>query len=381
MNSIKKNVEQDYYDICRKFLSLIGQWPNQRPRERMLCMSVIVTWLITLLAAQAAQYYVCETTQCKFQTLPMHLTSWLIFVKVLTCHFNNRKIKCLIEQLHANWNILIQEERKIMRRYTVNGRWCTFAYASLIYISASTFGASALLPRIMDVIFPLNESRPIVLPAPAYYFIDEAKYFYYIFFHLQFGGIVCLTGLIAHDCIFLTYVEHVCGLFAIVGYRFENHLYKRNITSKNLINLSNDIYVENIAFSIQLHQRALQFATLIEEIFSLSFTIQILIIVIVMSTSLIQISEELKNDVTVVVKYFIYIVAQLFHLLVLSYQGQKLINHCLETHAKIYNGLWYNIPVKSQRLLLFVMRKSTDIISLSAGKIYIFCLESFTLVK
>ncbi|XP_032665000.1 uncharacterized protein LOC116841323 [Odontomachus brunneus] len=336
-------------------------------------MSVNIIWIITVFAVQIAQLYVCETTQCIIQTVPLHLILWMALVKLLTCHFNNGRIKYLIEHLHMDWNILdTQEEREIMKRYAIN---------ALIYISASTFGASALLPRIMDVIFPLNESRPIVLPAPAYYFIDEAKYFYYIFFHLQFGSIVCLAGFIAHDCVLLTFVEHACGLFAIVGYRFENHLYKRNITNKSLINLSNDTYVENVAFSIQLHQRALQFATLIEKIFSLSFTIQILIIVIVMSTSLIQISENLKSDVTVVVKYFVYIVGQLFHLLALSYQGQKLINHSLETHAKIYNGLWYNIPVKSQRLLLFAMRKSTDVISLSAGKIYIFCLESFTMVK
>ncbi|XP_032664999.1 uncharacterized protein LOC116841321 [Odontomachus brunneus] len=346
----------------------------------MLCMGVIVTWLITMLAAQAAQFYVCETTQCIFETLSIHLATWISFVKLLTCHFNNRKIKCLIEQLHANWNILIQEEREIMRRYTINGRWYALAYTWCIYVTTVAFAASILSPRVMDVLFPLNESRPIVLPSPAYYFVDETKYYYYIFFHLEFGSLICVAGIIAHDCIFLTYVEHACALFAIVGFRFEHLLYKRNITSKSLINISDEIYVENIAFSIQVHQRALQFATLLEKTFSSSFALQILFIVIIMSTSLIQLSAELQGDVMELIKYFVYLVAQIFHLLVFSYQGQKLINHSLETHAKIYNGLWYNIPVKSQRLLLFAMRKSAEIISLSAGKIYIFCLESFTLI-
>ncbi|XP_032665207.1 odorant receptor 63a-like [Odontomachus brunneus] len=329
-----------------------------------------------------AQFCVCESTQCIFQNLSIHLTAWMAMVKLLTCHFNNGKIKYLIEQLHADWNILdTQEEREIMKRYALNGRWYTFAYAVCIYSSTLTFGTSALLPRIMDVISPLNESRPIILPVPAYYFVDEAKYFYYIFFHLQFGGVVCLAGLIAHDCIFLTYVEHVCGLFAIVGFRFEHLLYKHNIADKSLSNPSNEIYVEKIAFTIQLHQRALHFATIIEKTFSSSLALQIMIIVINMSSTLIQLSAELQGDIVAVVKYFVYIISQLFHLLAFSYQGQKLINHSLETHAKIYNGSWYNIPVKSQRLLLFAMRKSTEIIYLSAGKIYIFCLESFTLIE
>ncbi|XP_032665210.1 odorant receptor 13a-like [Odontomachus brunneus] len=379
MNSVKKDDKQDYYDVCRFFLSMVGQWPYQRSREGTLRMSVIITWLISILVVEAAQFYVCETTQCIIQAVPVHLTAWIVLLKLLTCYFNNQKIKYLIKHLHTDWNILdTQEEREIMKRYAINGRWYTFAFATCIYVTMLTFGATALLPRIMNVIFPLNKSRPIILPFPAYYFIDATKYFYYIYSHLTLGSLICIAGVVAHDCIFLTLVEHVCGLFAIVGYRFEYHLYKRNITDKCLSNISNDVYVENIAYSIQLHQRTLHFATLIEKTFTLSFAIQILIIVIVMSTSLIQLSEELQNDMIAVIKFFIYIVAQLFHLLVFSYQGQKLINHSLETHTKIYNGLWYTIPVKSQRMLLFAMRKSSEVVSLSAGKIYIFCLESFT---
>ncbi|XP_032665208.1 odorant receptor 63a-like [Odontomachus brunneus] len=381
MNSIKKGDKQDYYDFCRKFLSMVGQWPYQRSRERILCMSVTVTWSISILAVQIAQFYACETTQCIYQTLSAYLIVCVAMVKLFTCYFNNRKIKYLIEQLHADWNIFdIQEEREIMRRYTMNGRWYSMVYALCIYSSTLTFGIAALLPRIMDVISPLNKSRPIILPYEAYYFVDEAKYFYYIFFHLEFGALVCLAGLIAHDCTFLIYVEHVCGLFAIVGFRFEHLLYKHNITDKSLSNPSNEIYVEKIAFTIQLHQRALHFATLIEKTFSQFLAIQIIITVIVMSSSLMQLSIALQDDTIAVIKYCLYIVVQLLHLLAFSYQGQKLINHSLETHAKIYNGSWYNIPVKSQKLLLFAMKKSTETISLSAGKIYIFCLENFTVV-
>lgn len=56
-----------------------------------------------------------------------------------------------------------------------------------------------------------------MLAYPAYYFVDENQYFYYIFFHMLITSVVCMTGLIAHDSMFFVYVEHVCGLFAIVG--------------------------------------------------------------------------------------------------------------------------------------------------------------------
>lgn len=46
-----------------------------------------------------------------------------------------------------------------------------------------------------------------------------------------------------------------------------------------------------------------------------------------------------------------------------------------------YNGCWYKIPVKSQKMLLHVMRQCLQPNFLSAGKIYIFSLKSFTTVK
>ncbi|XP_032665205.1 odorant receptor 63a-like [Odontomachus brunneus] len=381
MDSIQQHDKQNYYNVYEKCLLLCGQWPYQKPRERLLYMSVILTWILTVFVVQIAQFFVCETLDCTLQTLPSHMVLWIVIVKLLTCYFNNQKIKYLIEQLHADWNILeTEEEWEIMRRYAMDGRWYALLYVLYAYIGMSIFASSALLPRILDAMFPLNETRPLVMPCPAYYFVDETKYFYYKYFHLQIGGMVCVSGLVAHDCTFLTYVQHACGLFAVVGFKFEHLLYKRNGTKKFLIDTSDDVYVKNIAFSIQAHQRTLRFVTLVEDTFSSSFAIQFLIIVIAMSCSLIQLSVEMQGDVMELIRYFLYFVGQLFHLVILSLQGQRLTDHSFETHAKIYNGLWYNIPVKSQKLLLFAMTKSTEFIFLSAGKIYILCLENFTLI-
>ncbi|KAL0127080.1 hypothetical protein PUN28_005416 [Cardiocondyla obscurior] len=103
-----------------------------------------------------------------------------------------------------------------MRKYAENCRWHVLIYSSYVYISTVSFTTTSLVPRILDIIFPLNDSRPIMLAYPAYYFVDENEYFYYIIFHMIICAIMCLTALIAHDIMFFTYVEHICGLFAVV---------------------------------------------------------------------------------------------------------------------------------------------------------------------
>ncbi|KAL6431198.1 hypothetical protein ACFW04_007124 [Cataglyphis niger] len=86
------------------------------------------------------------------------------------------------------------------------------------------------------------------------------------------------------------------------------------------------------------------------------------------------------DDILETMRYTAFVVGQLIHLFCFCLQGQRLIDHSFKIHDKIYNCLWYNMPVKSQRLLLNVMRRSLQPNILSAGGIYIFSLKSFTTV-
>lgn len=75
----------------------------------------------------------------------------------------------------------------------------------------------SLIPPLLDIVSPLNESRPMLPVHPGYYFVDEREYFFYIFLHATVAWEIAVTGVVAHDCMLLTYIEHVCSIFAIVG--------------------------------------------------------------------------------------------------------------------------------------------------------------------
>ncbi|KAF3054445.1 Odorant receptor 219 [Nylanderia fulva] len=369
-----------YYDISRRFLSVVGQWPYQKPKTRLFFLTFVFIFLINALVTQIAEIFVCKNIDCIFEVLPFHFLMFNIGVKVLTYRFKSKKIKLLTDHLFADWDSLeTREEREILKKYAERGRRYALIYSLYLYLSSIIFILTALGPRVLDVLFPLNASRPVTLVYPAYYFVDEEKYFYYIFCNMMMIMLICLAGLIAHDSMFFTYIEHVCGLFAVIGFRFERIIYKRDITKKSLIDCPNNVYHKQIVFSIHAHRQALQFAKLIENVFSISFAIQLIVDTITISITLVQLSMQLHN-LTEATRCMLYIFAQLFHLFCFSFQGQKLINHSLETRDKIYNGAWYELPVKEQKLLLIVMRKSIEASSVTACKIYIFSLQNFTTV-
>ncbi|EFN64077.1 Putative odorant receptor 22c [Camponotus floridanus] len=399
--SMESNMEY-YYNINKRLLSLIGQWPYQKPKEK---------W------------------------------AFLILILIIVTNLLITQIKVLTDRLFIDMDMFEnQDERKIMKRYAESGRWYTLTYASYVYIATLSFATTALIPRILDIVSPLNTSRPIVLAYPAYYFVNEEKYFYYIFCHMFVTAGLGLTGLIAHDCMLFAYIEHVCGLFAVIGFAvllestftvsfaiqilivtvgmsitlvqigkfiqcdkdvqciltvIPTHLFQlvvivklytcqfnnskiKDLTDKvysdwksveipeeceimktyaakaRLFTLiyTYNIYNQKIALSVHAHWRALQFAELLEDTFSITFIIQILINTAVMSVTLLKRDcEKLKriyrvleiavqlDDAMEAVRYIAFVIGQLIHLFCFSLQGQRLIDHSLQMRDKIYSKL------------------------------------------
>ncbi|XP_011706673.1 PREDICTED: odorant receptor 13a-like [Wasmannia auropunctata] len=265
-----------------------------------------------------------------------------------------------------------------MKKYAANSKLFCLVSCLYYYIAGGMFILISLIPHIMNVVLPLNESRPIIMPYEAYYFVDSEKYFFYILFHAFVSVEICLTAMIAHDSMIVAYIQHACSVFAVAGFRFQT--LSRNVRD-NAINITNpnDVYYQNIAISVHAHWRALRFAQLLESIFCVTFAVQLIIITVAMSISLLQIMLQL-NEVLEVLRCASFVFNQIVHLFYFSVQGQRLIDHSMQIRDKIYNSSWYNIPPKSQRLLLHVMLRSMQPNFLSAGKMYIFSLKSFTTV-
>lgn len=72
-----------------------------------------------------------------------------------------------------------------------------------------------ILPKVLDIVAPLNESRPYELLAIATFFFDQEKYFAPIFVHMTVALSLEITTIVATETICLTCMQHACALFKI----------------------------------------------------------------------------------------------------------------------------------------------------------------------
>ncbi|KYQ56436.1 hypothetical protein ALC60_04513 [Trachymyrmex zeteki] len=419
-------------------------WPYLKPKTRIFRIALLTIILLTILIPQAMTAY---------------LLSFVALLKVFTFQFNIHTIKDLTQHLLCDWKELnTYEEYEIMKSYAANGR-----RFSLIYSAIIIFMSMSLIPHTLDIILPLNESRPVLPPYRGYYFVDIREHFFQIFWHAIVAWEIVIAGIIAHDCLFVTYVEHVCSKFAITGFHYEHlfHDCKNKVEIVSSINSDDTTYSKRVAFLVRKHREALEYAQLLEDTFTIPFAMQIFIVTVGMSITLLQmkvlidqlfvdwneletpeeyeimeryaknsrryslgyslyyyfgvyvfISLSLIPQVLDVVlplnesrpilpiypgyyfvderKYFFYIFShaimawEIAVTVILSHDCMLLtyIEHICSIFTLVgYNSLWYETSPKSQRMLLFIMRKSFQPIFLSASKMYIFSMENFTMMK
>ncbi|XP_020294386.1 odorant receptor 22c-like isoform X2 [Pseudomyrmex gracilis] len=330
-----KTAWNHYYYVVRKISSFTGMWPYLKPRTRIFRVVLLTMIVLTIFVPQIAYQYACKNLDCAFESMTSYLLSSIATLKVYTFQLNIRAMKNFTRHLLNDWTKLkTSEECEIVRSYAENSRRFSLIYSLYCFSAVFLFMSMSLIPFVLDIVLPLNGSRPLLPPYPGYYFVDIRDYFTLIFSHSVVAWEVLMAGIVAHDCMFVCYVEHICSMFAIVGFRFEHLFPDKNNEVEIASCESNDKCQKRVAFLIHTHREALQSAKLLENIFTVPFAVQILMVTLGMSVTLLQIAKQ-NSDVLESTRYLLYTIGQLIHLFFLSFEGQKLIDHSLQMRDRM----------------------------------------------
>jgi len=79
----------------------------------------------------------------------------------------------------------------------------SFFFAVYVTVSVFTYIFMTILPQILDVFLPLNESRSREHPFHAEFFIDNEEYFYLIRFQIYVVLLLVLEIVVANGSIFI----------------------------------------------------------------------------------------------------------------------------------------------------------------------------------
>ncbi|XP_026671151.1 odorant receptor 13a-like [Ceratina calcarata] len=267
-----------------------------------------------------------------------------------------------------------QAEFDILEKYAGRGVFYTQFYLFNCYCCYALFIQTPLTPRILDIFMPKNESRKLGYVYPAYFPIDEEKYYIPITVHMILVIAMVFYVYVACDTSFAFFVQHGCGLLAVAGHRFKAAVAEpESFYEKEYLH---DRQYKKIRFAIQGHQYALAYLHAIQEahveyLFILIGFVMMTFSVTLVKISNMEVSPEFFKDCT-------FLLIQLMHIFYMSMQGQCVVDSVNEFSDTIYNAEWYESDKKVQSLLVLAIRSCLNPPKLTAGGLIVLNLQSFS---
>ncbi|XP_076764636.1 uncharacterized protein LOC143431625 [Xylocopa sonorina] len=210
------------FKMLKPYLTIFGINPYQDHRVSNMILFTILTACSTVWFPLGIKFY---NTMCEkdydgiFEDLPHVLIASLGLIKLLNVHSNKTRFRTLFEFVLRGRELLKSEQEiYTLDKIIEQGNKLASLYEKALVTFMTVFLSLPLCNPFLDVILPLNETRPRQhIYRVNYVMFDEFEYFYVVYVHLTCIAIAIIFIIIAVDSLYITIIHHACGLFAVCG--------------------------------------------------------------------------------------------------------------------------------------------------------------------
>ncbi|XP_011705606.1 PREDICTED: uncharacterized protein LOC105460814 [Wasmannia auropunctata] len=170
-------------------------------------------------------------------------------------------------------------------------------------------------------------------------------------------------------------------MFQIACYRIERamsfEILRKNLENENLI-------FKGLIYAVDMHRKAMKFSTSIVSKFQITLSLLIIIGVISATLNIFRIFQmvlQLKYDAVELAIRLLYNLVYFSYLLIGNYIAQEIIDLNNNVFITVYNVQWYIAPLQIQKMILFVLQRSTKAFNLNIAGLFVGSLEGAATVK
>ncbi|XP_066587679.1 odorant receptor 13a-like [Prorops nasuta] len=284
----------------------------------------------------------------------------------------------MLETMRADWILeRLDEETRIKEEYAREAQMISKFLAILFFTGYILFTIAFMFgSKILDVIIPLNESRPNILILQAEYFVDEQKYFYSIVTISTIVEGLALVSAMSLQLIIWVFFHHLFGMFGVIGYGLENALPYEQRRSKEGCIHNDNIYYESIIIYVERYKSAIKFFKTLQNYMQFPFAVGLLFSTVILIPTLLSLTDTKHLECKTLMQSGVL----LGYIFINTYFGQKLIDLSSEIDQKIYFSDWRYCSLSIQKLLPFMIRQSDRPCMISIQKFYVLSIDCFRMV-
>ncbi|XP_043497179.1 uncharacterized protein LOC122520922 [Polistes fuscatus] len=211
--------ENRYYNINKVLLCLVGIWPYQNSKERIIRMILTYAALNSATIFIAGNFFTSKYNVNLFVEIFAFLVpSLCYYCGYCTFHYKLKKIKRLFDMVKFDWEELKNpEEIAIIKKYAIKSKHYTIVlsviFGGFLFMTALSY----LSPRLLDIVVPLNETRKSRAIIPIETFCKFEETIYGIILLIIVLACLGITAVAVYGS-FLLFIQHTCGMLSLTGF-------------------------------------------------------------------------------------------------------------------------------------------------------------------
>ncbi|XP_066581932.1 odorant receptor 2a-like [Prorops nasuta] len=380
--------------LQKTLLTLCGAWPYETNTWRCFILRVIFVvgtiFFFSLPQLFCQQWLNFRENMKSLDTmmacLPFFVSSFIATWKGYLLYYNSNGLKILLEDLKRDWEYCshVEAESNIIKKYAKLGKLITIIYAGSIQMVLTLYYISCCVSPVLDIILPLNESRSRYFILQGDLYVHTEDYFFFILTMEWYGIVVAAYYTCAFDSLYITFMLHICGVFAVLSQKLET--LKVNNIKRKKYNLSqgslapDEIIYRQLSECIKLHLRCIKYVDQLNSTLSAAFFPDLFLGVLLAGASAYMFVTSM-NDLDQQIRNGMLYTCQTLRIFVTSVPGQLLIDHSSYVYTATCNNQWYDFPKKSKQLLLIFMMGSMKPTEFIVAKIFTINRDLFTKIS
>ncbi|NP_001177566.1 odorant receptor 189 [Nasonia vitripennis] len=290
----------------------------------------------------------------------------------------NHLVKHLYKKITADWQTLKDaKEIKILSAFSFKGRSLTFLYMLITMSSYVIYLMLIYIPLANDKATSWDYSKIFPYYSKHWIISERVRHLQVTLhgcFGIFYGGVAYVVGMALYICC----CKHVCGMYAIVGYRLKRLIISCEVTSSG--KLRDDVLVYNLYAIMDQHKEAIKGVHLLARLFSHSFFLIQLCLLVCLSFLIFGVQYNIYSHKGMV-RMFPASIIFVAHVFFMNYGGEQIIYYSSKIHTTTHFMQWYLLSVKSRRILLMLIRRSCKPEQLNAGTMTLSLVNFTSIIK
>ncbi|XP_076177675.1 odorant receptor 82a [Ptiloglossa arizonensis] len=359
--------DENVLSWSKRILGLSGLWPDNRNDVRFffyITYVMIFTWLEIVTFLQNM-----HDLEKSLKNITLSFPTILIVLKAVMFRLNMHLVLPLLAVVKRDVEQGLyqsQEERRTVVWYNVAATLFTTSSALSLFFVPTLFYAKPVLNCLSSKFS--NCTLPYELPMRVNSVYEVTEMRTYALFCVYFipTSMLLTIGATGADSLLVTLTFHLCSQLSILSHRVRN------------IDLEPQKYFSKMKILVERHTELLRLANILAETFSsLMFvqTVGLIFSLCIVAYQLLMTSESDEDMNTI--HFIIYSCAVVLLAFCYCFLGECLISESNEIQVACYFTNWYDLPDEYAKSLMFCIARSQKPSYLTAGKFYVFSLETF----